>query len=338
MRVRFFVATLLAAVVVSACDPAVNNSDDDALVVYSARKEHLIKPLFDRFTEETGIKINYITDSAGPLLSRLVSEGENSPADILMTVDAGNLWQAAEQGVLQPLDSPVLRANVPPQLQDKEGRWFGLAIRARTLVYSTERVKPSDLSSYEALADEKWQGRLCLRTSKKVYNQSLVASMIVANGAVKTEEILAKWVKNFAVPPFSSDSKLILAIAVDQCDVGLVNTYYLARELAEQPDLPVGLFWANQNGRGTHVNVAGAGVTKASKRVEKAQQLLEWLSEETAQADFAALNQEYPVNPRVGLPPVLKAWGTFKADEVPVTELGRLQADAIKMMDRVGYR
>ena len=332
------VATVGATVLVSGCEPTTTTATDEPLVVYSARKEHLIKPLFDRFTEETGIKVNYITDSAGPLLSRLVSEGENSPADILMTVDAGNLWQAAEQGVMASIESDVLKANVPAQLQDSEGRWFGLAIRARTFVYSTERVKPAELTSYEGLADDKWQGRLCLRTAKKVYNQSLVASMIVANGADQTEAILADWVANLAVPPFSNDTKLIMAIAVGQCDVGLVNTYYLARVLADNPDLPVQLAWANQNGRGTHVNIAGAGVTKASKKVDKARQLLEWLSEESAQADFAELNQEYPVNPSVGLPPVLQTWGEFKADEVPVTELGRLQADAIKMMDRVGYR
>ena len=328
---------LVISLIVAACAPPKDESSD-ALVVYSARKEHLIKPLFDRFTQETGIEIQYITDSAGPLLSRLVAEGEHSPADILMTVDAGNLWQAAEQGVLQPLDSSVLHKNVPEYLRDEGNRWFGLAIRARTIIYSTERVKTSELSSYEALADSKWSGRLCLRTAKKVYNQSLVASLIAANGAETTEQMLAKWVANLTVPPFSNDTKLVRAIAVGQCDVGIVNTYYLARELANEPELPVGLFWANQKGRGAHINIAGAGVTKASKKVANAQRLLEWLSEQGAQADFAGLNHEYPVNPSVGLSDLLTGWGDFKADPLPVIELGRGQAEAIKMMDRVGYR
>lgn len=313
------------------------------LVVYSSRIEQLIKPIFDQFSAETGVEIRYVTDSAGPLLARLRAEGDNSPADILVTVDVGNLWQAAEQGLLVGQESPLLRDNIPAALRDPQGRWVGLSIRARTIVYSSERVLPSELSSYEDLADPRWSGRLCLRTAKKVYNQSLVATMISANGAEVTEAVLAGWVDNLAVPPFSSDNKVIEAIAAGQCDVGIVNTYYLARMKAENPALPVALFWANQGGkaplnRGVHVNISGAGITAASKKKALALSLLEWLSGAGAQHAFAHLNQEFPVNPNTPPSALLKDWGSFKADEVPVIEAGRRQAEAIRMMDRAGYR
>ncbi|WP_372748609.1 extracellular solute-binding protein [Litorivivens sp.] len=316
---------------------------DEGLVVYTARKEHLIKPLFDRFTAQTGIPIRYVTDAAGPLLARLEAEGERSRADLLITVDAGNLWQAAQAGVLQPIGSDILSTNIPAALRDAQNRWFGLSIRARTIVYSTERVNPSELSTYEALADEQWSGRLCLRTSKKVYNQSLVATMIVARGEEATESVVGGWVNNLAVPPFSNDNKVVEAIAAGQCDVGIVNTYYLARMVAEDPALPVTMFWPNQNGegadgRGVHLNISGAGVTKASKHVAEAKQLLEWLSGTDAQLQLALLNQEYPVNPLVSLPEPLKRWGEFKGDDIPIAEAGRLQGAAIRLMDRAGYR
>lgn len=313
------------------------------LVVYSSRIEQLIKPIFDQFSAETGVEIRYVTDSAGPLLARLRAEGDNSPADILVTVDVGNLWQAAEQGLLVGQESPLLRDNIPAALRDPQGRWVGLSIRARTIVYSSERVLPSELSSYEDLADPRWSGRLCLRTAKKVYNQSLVATMISANGAEVTEAVLAGWVDNLAVPPFSSDNKVIEAIAAGQCDVGIVNTYYLARMKAENPALPVALFWANQDGeaplnRGVHVNISGAGITAASKKKALARSLLEWLSGAGAQHAFAHLNQEFPVNPNTPPSALLEDWGSFKADAVPVIEAGRRQAEAIRMMDRAGYR
>lgn len=342
MRV-FKCFALLSVMVLVACGEGPGSRSDDGLVVYTARKEHLIKPLFDRFTAQTGIPIRYVTDAAGPLLARLEAEGERSRADILMTVDAGNLWQAAQAGVLQPIQSAVLEANVPASLRDDDKRWFGLTIRARTIVHSTERVSADELSTYEALAEPRWSGRLCLRTSKKVYNQSLIATMIAANGEALTEILIEKWVANLAVPPFSNDNKVVEAIAAGQCDVGIVNTYYLARMVADDPDLPVAMFWPNQEGegadaRGVHVNISGAGITRASQHVAQAQQLLEWLSGTDAQLQLALLNQEYPVNPVVSLPEPLKRWGTFRADAIPIAEAGRLQPAAIRLMDRAGYR
>lgn len=308
------------------------------LVVYSARKEHLIKPLFERYTEISGVEIDYITDKAGPLLARLKSEADLSPADVLMTVDAGNLWHAEQEGVLAPLDSAVLEANVPAHLRSAESQWFGLSVRARTIVYSSERVTPDQLSSYEALADPQWQGRLCLRTSKKVYNQSLVATMIATQGEESTEATVKGWVANLADQPFSNDTKTMEAIVAGRCDVAIVNTYYFGRLMKENPDTKLALFWPNQDGRGVHVNISGAGVTKASKQKQAAQALLEWLSGEEAQQAFAGLNQEFPVNTRVPADPEVQAWGEFKADSIAVEEAGRLQVAAVKLMDRSGYR
>jgi iron(III) transport system substrate-binding protein len=232
----------------------------------------------------------------------------------------------------------VLDANVPANLRDPQGRWFGLSERARTIVYSTERVTPDQLSSYEDLADPKWKGRLCLRTSKKVYNQSLVATLIARHGEEKAEQIVRGWVANLAAVPFSNDTKAMEAVAAGQCDVTIVNTYYFGRLQQGQPDIKLALFWANQDSSGTHINVSGAGVTRHAKHPEAAQKLLEWLSSETAQAEFAGRNMEYPVNPEVAPDPRVSGWGSFKADELNVNEAGRLQAAAIRLMDRAGYR
>jgi len=313
-------------------------ADEDTITVYSARKEHLIKPLFDTYSEKTGVQIRYITDKAGPLLARLKAEGANTPADMMMTVDAGNLWQAAKSGVLSSVESEVLNKNIPAHLRDPAKQWFGLSIRARTIVYNTDRVKAADLSSYEDLADPKWKGRLCLRTSKKVYNQSLVAMMIARHGEEKTSQIIEGWVANLATQPFSNDTKTMQAIAAGQCDVGIVNTYYFGRLQKKDPNINLALFWPNQDSTGVHVNISGAGITKHAKNRDAAIKLLEWLSSEEAQQQFAALNMEYPVNPAVAADAVVAAWGDFKGDDLNVAEAGKLQAEAIKLMDRAGYR
>ncbi len=310
----------------------------DELVAYSARKEHLIKPLFDAYSEKTGTKITYVTDKAGPLLQRLKAEGKNTRADLLITVDAGNLWHAAEEGVLQPVQSKVLDTNIPAHLKDPENRWFGLSLRARTIVYSTERVKPEDLSSYAALGEPQWKNRLLLRTSKKVYNQSLVAMLIAEYGEAKAQEIVRSWVNNLAAAPFSNDTKTMEAILAGQGDVAIVNTYYFGRMLKKDPNLKLALYWPNQNNTGVHVNVSGAGVTKFAKNPQAAIKFLEWLSSEEAQNLFADANMEYPVNPKVEAHEYVKAWGEFKASEQNLANAGKLQKPAIMLMDRVDYR
>ena len=316
----------------------VAGSASDEIVVYTARKEHLVKPLFDAYTEKTGVNIKYITDKAAPLLARLQAEGENSPADMLITVDAGNLWQAAEKGVLAPVKSEILEQNIPTHLRDPEGRWFGLSVRARTIVYATDRVKKSELSSYENLADPVWKGRLCLRTSKKVYNQSLVAMMIAEKGEKETESVVKGWVNNLAAAPFSNDTKVMKAIAAGQCDVGIVNTYYYGRLMKKEKNLKLALFWPNQDSRGVHINISGAGVTTNANNREQAIKLLEWLSGTEAQTIFASLNMEYPANQAINADSTVVAWGEFKQDQLNVAKAGELQTSAVMLMDRAGYK
>ncbi|MFT6431371.1 MAG: iron(III) transport system substrate-binding protein [Halopseudomonas sp.] len=308
------------------------------LVVYSARQDHLIQPVFDLYTEKTGVKINFITDKEAPLLARLQAEGKNTPADLLITVDAGNLWQAEQQGVLREVKSDVIETNIPAQYRAESGQWTGLSLRARTIVYSTERVNPSELSTYEALADDGWKGRVCLRTSKKVYNQSLTATMIETLGADRTAEVIDGWVSNLATPVFPDDTALINSIDAGQCDVGIVNTYYFGRLQKDDPAIKAALFWPNQSDRGVHVNISGAGVTRYSQQPEEAIKLLEWMTTPAAQEVFAEVNQEYPANPGVKPSQEVAAWGEFKADQINVEVAGRLQAEAIMMMDRQGWK
>lgn len=229
-----------------------------------------------------------------------------------------------------------------PHLRDPENEWFGLSVRARTVVYNNARVKPSDLSTYEDLANPKWKGRLCLRTSKKVYNQSLVAMMIYEHGEAKTEDIVRGWVANLATAPFPDDTRAMQAVAAGQCDVTVVNTYYFGRLMEKTPGLPLAIFWPNQNlnnkAAGVHVNISGAGVTRHAKDPAGAQRLLEWLSSAKAQSLFADVNLEYPVNPAVAPDKTVAAWGSFKQNLINVSEAGRLQAQAVRLMDRVGYK
>lgn len=337
-------ALVLALIGCSNENPNTDSSGTDttdsktSLVVYSSRKEHLIKPLFEQYTAKTGIDIQYITDKAGPLIQRLKAEGNTTPADIFMTVDVGNLWQASSEGLLQPMNSSIIEQNIPANYRDASNQWVGLSVRARTLVYSTERVQPEELTTYEALADAQWKDRLCLRTSKKVYNQSLIASMINSKGEAATEDMVKGWVANLVTAPFSNDDGAMNAILAGQCDVSIVNTYYFGRKEKQDPNIALKLFWPNQNDRGVHINLSGAGVTKYAKHPQAAQELLEWLSGVEAQGLFAELNQEFPANPGVEAAADVRAWGTFKADAVNIEAAGRLQKDAIKLMDRAQYK
>ncbi len=308
------------------------------LVVYSARNEQLIKPIFDGYTKKTGITIRFITDKAGPLLQRLRAEGPHTPADLLITVDAGNLWQASQMGHLQAIHSDILESHIPKHLRDPKNRWFGLSVRARTIVYNTQKVKPEELSTYENLGDPQWKNRLCLRTSKKVYNQSLIAMMIRALGIQTTEQIVRSWVQNLATDVYSNDTQVMKAIAAGQCDVGIINSYYYGRLMNKEPSLPLALFWPNQKSRGVHINISGAGVVKYSKHQKEATQLLEWLSSKEAQNLFADANLEYPANPSVLPHPKVTAWGSFKQDRINISKAGELQSEAVKLMDRAGYK
>lgn len=352
---RLFIASILIGLL-SACSPSSepasvsasdNNSEatsakpNDAIVVYSSRNEHLIQPVFALFTEQTGIDVKYTTDKAGVLIERIKAEGKNTPADVLITVDAGTLGYAAQQGIFQTLDSAVVAERVPAYLRDDNDYWTGLSLRARTIVYSTQRVKPEQLSSYQDLGSSQWQGRVCLRTSKKVYNQSLVAMLIAEQGEAKAESIVSSWVDNLAIPPTSNDTKLMDAILAGQCDVGIINTYYFGRLQEKQESLPLALFWPNQTeeeNSGVHVNVAGVGILKHSKNAAQAKRLVEWLVSDSAQALFAGVNKEYPINDSVKVNPQVASWGRFKQNPLPLSQAYLLQPAAVKLMDRAGYK
>ena len=323
---------------VSACQPATDIDDEARVVVYTSRQPHLIEPVFQRYTEETGVRVVFTSDNEAALIERLAAEGERTPADLLITVDAGNLWQAAERGLLAPIESPFLEQVVPEALRDDQGQWFGLSVRARTLVYHPDRVDAASLSTYEDLADPRWRGRLCLRSSRKVYNQSLIAMLIEHHGEAEAERIVAGWVANLATNPYSSDTQTIEAVAAGQCDVAVVNSYYLGRLVAADPNYPVRLFWANQSEQGVHVNISGAGVTRHARRPAQAQALLEWLASRDAQAAFAFSNFEFPVDAQVPLEGVVAEWGAFRADDTPLSVAGQRQSQAVKLADRVGYR
>lgn len=308
------------------------------LTVYSSRAEQLLQPAIAKYKEQTGVNIQLVSDKEGPLMERMRAEGQNSPADILITVDGGNLWQASQMGLLQPIESTILEENIPAHLRDENNEWFGLSVRARTIFYNTDKVKPEDLSSYADLADPKWKGKLCLRTSKKVYNQSLVAMSITEVGPENTENMVKGWVNNLATQPFADDTTLLEAIAAGQCEVGIANTYYFGRLLNAKPDLPVALFWADQQGNGTHVNVSGAGVAKYSKNKAEAQKFIEWLSSDQAQNLFTDLNYEFPVNPNVKPSADISKWGNYKQNVINVSNAGSKQKEAVMIMDKAGYR
>ncbi len=312
--------------------------NEEKIVIYSARKEHLIKPVFDFYTKKTGVKIQYITDKAGPLLVRIQSEGASTPADILLTTDIGFLWRAQEMNLLQGVDSQVIMDNVPAYLRDKKHRWFAITQRSRVIVYASDRVKPDELSTYEDLASNKFKDKLCLRTSKKSYNQSLIASILAHDGEEKTQQVVDGWVKNLAVAPFSNDTSAMKAVMAGQCDVTLVNTYYYGRLEKDKAQGSLKIFWPNQNTTGVHMNISGAGLLKHAKQPEAATTFLEWLSSEEAQTLLVKMNLEFPVNPRVKPVSQVLSWGSFKPDGLPMNVIANYQQEAVKIIDRAGYR
>ena len=308
----------------------------EEVVLYTAR-HYDQEPAFEAFTKQTGIAIKIFDGSPPELFERLQAEGARTPADVLISVDAGNLWNAAQAGLLASIDSPELQANVPAHLRDAQNRWFALTVRARTIMYNTRKVKPEELSTYEALGDPKWKHRLCLRSSSHIYNQSLLATMIKRHGEDKVEAMVRGWVANNPTL-INSDTRILESIAAGECDVGLTNTYYLGRLLAKDPNFPVAPFWANQHTTGTHVNVSSAGVTAHARHRANAIKLLEFLSRPEVQQLFVNTNFEYPANPHTPVHPILARWGTFKQDTINVASAGEFQAAAIKLADRAGYK
>lgn len=330
-------AAVLAAAAIAVTVLAGSAQSASSLLVYSSRSHYGAEQVFKDFTRDTGIGITFFEGNNNEVFERLRNEGARTKADLLLTVDAGNLWNAARAGLLQPITSATLEANVPAHLRDPEGRWFGVAVRARTIMYHAGRVAPAELSTYEALADPAWKGRLCLRSSSAIYNQSLIASLIVEYGAARTEKMVRGWVSNLAAT-LNNDTAVLQAIAAGQCDVGLTNTYYLARLAAKDPTFPVKPFWADQRANGVHVNISGAGVTAHTTRRAEAVRLLEYLTRPEVQSRLAGASFEYPVNPAVKPAALLAAWGTFIPQRSGVVAAGRHQAEAVRLADRAGYR
>lgn len=308
------------------------------LQIYSARHYDL-EGAFGQFTDETGISVEFISGGDAELLERLKAEGEDTPADVFMTVDAGNLWNAARQDELAKIDSAVLDNAVPEDLRDVQGRWFGLAMRARTVTYNPENVDTAEFDAretYAGLADPKWKGRLCMRDATSSYTQSLVASLIDLYGREKALTIVKGWVAN-DVQIMSNDVLLLEAIDAGTCDVGINNHYYLARTLKEKPDFKVDLYWASQKGAGAHVNISGAGVVEGSDNPEAALRLIEWLATKGQNA-FVDGNHEFPVNPDAKPEPVIAGFGEFKRMPLNAEAYGDLNAEAVDLLAEAGYK
>ncbi len=331
-------SVLAISILSTSFSTAVLSATDDSLTVYSTRKEHLIEPLFNAFTDKTGIKVKYLTGKGGALIERIKLEGKKTKADLFMTVDAGNLWYAGTQNLFQPVSSEIIENNIPKHLRDPDGLWSGLSVRARTIIYSTDRVNPSELSTYQDLANKKWKGKLCLRTSKKVYTKSLVSSLIHHDGIEKTTNVVRGWIDNLAATPHAEDVHIMTSILAGQCDVGIVNSYYFGRLQAEDPNVALKLFWANQDSTGTHVNVSGAGVTKHSKNKESAIKLLEFLTSVEAQKIYVDLNKEYPASQKIKADNLITLWGDFNQDKMNLSVAGINQADSVSLMQREGYK
>ncbi|WP_207483437.1 Fe(3+) ABC transporter substrate-binding protein [Arenibaculum pallidiluteum] len=312
--------------------------------VYSARHYDTDRALYDTFARNTGIKVNLIEGGEDQLIERMRNEGANSPADVLITVDAGRLWRARDAGLLQPTKSAVIEEKVPAHLRDPEGYWTGVAKRARVIIYNKDKVQPSEITSYEGLADPKWKGRLLIRSSTNVYNQSLVGSMLAAHGEKKTEDWARGIVANLARPPQGGDTDQIKAVAAGEGDVAVSNTYYLARLLnSSKPEekalgQKLGVVFPNQGDRGTHVNISGAGVAKSAPNRENAIKFIEYLVSPEAQKMFAGRSFEYPVVKGVEADATIASWGEFKEDQLNASIYGRNNAEALKITDRAGWK
>ncbi len=312
--------------------------------VYSARKEALIKPLLDKFTQQTGITVNLVTGKADNLITRLKSEGKYSPADLLVTTDVGRLYRAKEQHLTQVIGSSNNINSVPVNLRDEQGHWVGLSLRARPLMISPERVAANSVANLEDLTDPKWKGRICIRSSSNIYNQSMVASLIEQLGEVKTQKWLDGFVKNFARPPQGGDRDQIKAVAAGQCDVAIANTYYLAGMLTSDDQEQVAqakkvkVVWPNQSDRGAHINISGVAMAKNAPNKNAASQLIDFMLTEESQQWYANTNHEYPILTNVEWSEVLQSFGKFKSEKVALSKLGELNSKAVKLMDRAGWK
>ena len=311
---------------------ATSGSSSDELVIYSARSHYGEEEPFERFAKEMDENLRIRGGSASELYERLRSEGKDTPADLLITVDAANLWRAKQAGLLEPVDI----GDKAPSVSDPENSWFGLTLRARTIMRSTERVRPGEITTYAGLGDPRWKGRLCLRSGTSEYNVSFVADRLAKFGRPATERMLRRWMANDP-KILGSDTDVLDAIAEGRCDVGLTNSYYLGRELEENPDFPVTLEWADQQARGTHVNLSGVGVVRGTDQPDTARKLIEFLLEPRQQEVFAQNNHEFPVVKGARPSAEIARFGNFKRDPIDVDGAGAHLTEALNLMDEVGW-
>ncbi|MAR72693.1 MULTISPECIES: Fe(3+) ABC transporter substrate-binding protein [Halomonas] len=317
---------------------------DGSVNVYSARHYDSDQAMYDAFTEQTGIEVNVLQGDSDQLIQRIKREGEASPADIMMTVDAGRLWRAEEEGIFAPVDSEVLNERLPESMRHPEGDWFGFSQRVRAIFYNPETIEPEQVDSYEKLADPSLKGKICIRSSNNIYNQSLLASMVEHHGEEGAEEWAQGVVDNMARDPEGGDRDQIKGVASGECDVAVANHYYYVRLLtsddADEREAAesVQILFPNQDDRGAHVNVGGAGLVKGAPNHDNAVAFLEFLASDEAQELFAVGNHEFPVVEGVAVDEVLGSWGEFKKDEVNVSVLGENNPEAVKIFDRVGWR
>ena len=315
---------------------ATSGSSSEELVVYSARSHYGEEQPFRDFAARRGTDLTLFGGSASELYERLRGEGDRTRADVLITVDGANLWRAKEAGLLAPVSSPTLEGAVPARLRDPDGTWFGITQRARTVMRSSERVRDGDVRSYAQLGDPRWRGRLCLRSGTSEYNVSFVADRLAKDGAGATERMLRGWMAN-EPQILGSDTDVLEAIAEDRCDVGLANSYYLGRELEENPRFPVAPVWADQAGRGTHVNLSGTALLRPADRRGEGVALMEHLAGRGPQEALARNNHEFPVAPGASPSDEIARFGDFKRDPIDVDGAGPRLDDALRLMDEVGW-
>ena len=342
---KFLLTVLAASAVTSIVAPGPGQAQQAVLNLYSARHYQTDEALYRNFTEQTGIRINRIELGDEPLLQRLKSEGANSPADVVLLVDAARLWRAQIDGLFQPIDSKILNERIPANLRANDGSWYGFSTRARVIVYDKSKVKPQEVDSYEKLADPVNKGRVCTRSGSHPYMLSLIGAMVERSGEAATEQWARGVVANMARPPRGGDTDQIKAVASGECGVALTNTYYWVRLMRSTDPKDkevvdrVSFIWPNQATSGTHINVSGGGVARHAPNRASAIRFLEYLSGPQAQAYFADGNNEWPVVKGVRVSnPALASLGTFKAEEVPISSIGKGQIAAQRILDRVGYR
>lgn len=345
------VITLVAAGCSSpASNETANETDNTAEVeekvvnLYTSRHYDADDVLYQKFTDETDIKVNVIKSDADELIERLSREGEDTEADLFIAADVARLYRAKDKGLLQSVDSEVLKANIPENLRDMDNQWFGLTVRGRVIIYSKDRVDPSMLSTYEDLTSEKWAGKVLVRSSTNVYNQSLLASFIAMNGEESAKEWAAGLVANMARDPEGNDRDQAKAIVAGQGDVALVNTYYVGKLLnSSDPEEvkvgeSVGVFFPNQESNGAHINISGVGLAKHSKNKENAIKLMEFLASDEVQKQFAETNYEYPANPEVEASDLLKSWGEFTPQDINLSVLGENNENAVRIFNEVDWK